>query len=58
MDFVEKNFSSLFSCLNHYDQVGENEDLFQWEIFKLGEIKKISTIILYHLQGNLTLIIS
>lgn len=40
MDFVEKNFSSLFSCLNHYDQVGENEDLFQWEIFKLGGIKK------------------
>lgn len=40
MAFVEKMFSSLLSCLNHYDQVGENEDLFQWEIFKLGGIKK------------------
>lgn len=34
MDFVEKFFSSLVSCLNYYDQVGEIEDLFQWEVFK------------------------
>lgn len=34
MDFVEKFFSSLVSCLNYYDQVGEIEDLFRWEVFK------------------------